>query len=434
MEDIIINGTEYSNLQTTYSEKNNITNIYGKEYEVNGTEVSTFDIIEDDYINANGEVIVEYYEHDDNIKLSNIPSNYYPIKRVGKEDSTLNLNNLGGSYTYDIVRLRSSLYYMRQENIYITGKFRAITKNVIVDTNNISVSYNISYNEYLEEYNRVTIANPPQLFDTNNYRGTRLLFEIIRSNNNLKNKDESGNVYEQLTENRIPSEPSKYIHKVFWITTQEVQTGDGMSICQLSKPKIISTNEDGTTVEINYKISIWFGSHTWDSNETVVASTNYKNRLNTATKIKFTVQANTIKTTETDFSYGDELENQYELESNELMQYTQGQVYNTRQSYISSNKMLEKTFRHRIIVSFDLLNCVKRKFGQIDTDADGNPIYEERMLKEGDLIKIKDVNDNFIGEYYDDNGNLVIPYFEIISYHGRWDGKFHVEVICKQVL
>ena len=116
------------------------------------------------------------------------------------------------------------------------------------------------------------------------------------------------------------------------------------------------------------------------------------------------------------------------------MQYEENAPYNIRQSYLSSQKILDGASKNRMIVSFDLLNCTPRQFEQNGTDINGVPTYETRQLKTGDLIKLKDPNNNFLGEYYDDSGNLIIPYFEIISYHGRWDGAFHAEIICKQKL
>ena len=41
-KDIIIDASQYTNLQTTYSEKNNIDNIKGTEYRVTGIETIDF--------------------------------------------------------------------------------------------------------------------------------------------------------------------------------------------------------------------------------------------------------------------------------------------------------------------------------------------------------------------------------------------------------
>ena len=157
--------------------------------------------------------------------------------------------------------------------------------------------------------------------------------------------------------------------------------------------------------------------------------------LDNATSIQFKVQGKSIQTEENNFKYGDGQYKEYELETNELMQYEKDQPINTRQSYITSEEMLDRTQINRMIVSFDLLDCDKIVEDILVPATETTPaVTANRYLEVGDLIKLRDQNGDFIGQYYDDTGNLVIPYFEIISYHGRWDGTFHVEIVCKQKL
>lgn len=435
MADIIIESKDYKDLKTTYSEKNNINNVYGVEYQITDPSVTSFEILEDDYIDSNGEMIVEYYEHNDNYNMSTLPELPYPIKRIGKKNGTANLgikDNLvqSGSESY---WQDKNPYYLRQENAVIQGSFKARTKQTILDFESISASCSISYYSYVNQFSEKTLF-PSQMFENNNYRSNKLLFETIRTNQYLQ-KDTDNNPLESIADNRIPSQNANFKMQIFGIEQRNLNMSDGLSTCYLSKPRVISVDENGTTIEIDYTITVWFASNSALFNYYLILFDVYHNRiLNAVNKITFKVQANTIGTKQSDFSYGEKQENQYELETNELMQYEENAPYNIRQSYLSSQKILDGASKNRMIVSFDLLNCTPRQFEQNGTDINGVPTYETRQLKTGDLIKLKDPNNNFLGEYYDDSGNLIIPYFEIISYHGRWDGAFHAEIICKQKL
>ena len=61
-------------------------------------------------------------------------------------------------------------------------------------------------------------------------------------------------------------------------------------------------------------------------------------------------------------------------------------------------------------------------------DGDGNL----RFIRSRDRIKIKDELGNYLGAYYDDSGNEIIPEFEVIRANGKWDGKFYKEIIANK--
>ena len=140
--------------------------------------------------------------------------------------------------------------------------------------------------------------------------------------------------------------------------------------------------------------------------------------------INFKVRANTISVNENTFDYGNFDEEPYALESNEFLQYENGESVEDRMSYNVSQEIFEKTERNRMLVSFNLFRLDK-----LDWDGDGNL----RFIRSRDRIKIKDELGNYLGVYYDDSGNEIIPEFEVIRANGKWDGKFYKEIVAKQV-
>lgn len=429
MEDIIIDASQYSNLKTTYSEKNNIDNVKGKEYKVNGTTIINFSFEQGNiFVNDNGVMEINYTEHTD---TSETPSSSF----ASINGNAIPNGSLTSSQDYKVIELHGVKFYLRAEDYQLSGTFRAKTEQAILDVNTISASCEITYNtyEYVTNY-------PSEQPIINNYANSSLnpSYEVIRKPSNQQNVIEVDGQKEtspQTTDIRIPNQPAVFKTQVVGIfQTDAYSTNTNLSMCELSKPRIISTDDGSTTVEVDFKISLWSAYNDILVTQWLVGDFHYiKYVLNNVTSIQFKVQSNGISTSENEFKYGDGKYKEYELESNELMQYTENQSYNTRQSYLTSQKMLDKTQINRMIVSFDLLRCdrVVSKVIREATDTE-EEVLSYDYLDTGDLIKIKDQNDNFIGQYYDDSGNLVIPYFEIISLHGRWDGTFHFELICKQ--
>ena len=430
-----INATQYTNLQTTYSEKNNIDNIKGVEYKVNGTEVIDFQFqAGNNMVNEDGQINIGYTEHTDtgttptssfdNINGNPISSNNLRFRQLGWR-----------AFQGD----DQGHWFLRKEDYILKGTFRAYTTEVIQDIDTISVSCELTYNTYHYE-----TSNPSnQILTLSNYTNmsTNPTYEVMRTPSNQVNvyEDTDGNMQTQTqtTETKITSSPSNIRWRVIGFLENGYESaGEMPSILELSKPRIVSNDDSGVVVEIDYQISIWYAYNEILITQWGVANAHYFNYyLNNVTSVQFKVQANGISTTENQFKYGDGQYKEYELESNDLMQYEENQSYEDRQSYKTAQKMLDATQINRMIVSFDLLDLRKIVAETIrPADTNNEAVIINRYLNTGDLIKIKDQNDEYIGQYYDDSGNLVIPDFEIISYHGHWDGTFHVEVVCKQKL
>lgn len=439
-EDIIIDATQYTNLVTTYSEKNNIDNIKGTEYRITGTELIDFTFADNNpYVDESGLMTINYVQHNDN---DTTPTYSF----AGINDSAFPFDNLSWDYDQashvvnDLYGTRTTSN-LRTENYVLQGTLHASTTEVIQDINSIAASCTIKYNSY-----HFHTGQPDQqiITQTNMNRNTQNpVFEIIRTQqyqvNKQQNMDGEWETTEQTVENSsIPYQQSTYTYQsptgVIYSYVRELKYQP--ALCELSKPRV-TVSDSGTSVDVDYKITIWFGA-----TDVVIAEWGvftqakfYDYYLDNIVEIQFQVQGKSIQTEENEFKYGDGQYKEYELETNELMQYMEGQDYTTRQSYITSEKMLDQTQINRMIVSFDLLDCSKIVDYVVREGSDTEePVVMKRFLDTGDLIKLKDQNDNFIGQYYDDNGTLVTPYFEIISYHGRWDGTFHVEIVCKQKL
>ena len=433
MADIIIDATQYKNLKITYSEKNNIDNIKGTEYRVLGTEVINFDFEKGNpLVDSDGKIKINYVEHTDNMETpstSFLDINGNPVSDsiITPMSSSLNVPN------YDTNNI------LRTENYILKGTFRAYTDQAIQDVDSISASATIKYNTYHKE---ITDPNA-QFLSGKNMHNTSInpTYEFLRKPSYQENReqDSDGNwqIIEQSTETAIPSQNSYFRRSALgFVQIDFFSTYKNLiALNEISKPRLVNY-EGGTMVEVDYKITIWQAYNTvFVSDWAFFGSLYYYNYyLNNVTDIEFKVQANGVSTANSEFKYGDGQFKEYELETNELMQYEQNQSYETRQSYLTAQKMLDKTQLNRIIASFDLLKCDKIVEKEVGVDTDGNPLTILSYLDTGDLIKLKDENDNFVGQYYDNNGEIVVPYFEVISRHAYWDGAYHIEIVCKQQL
>lgn len=443
-KDIIIDGTQYTNLQTTYSEKNNIDNVKGKEYRILGTEIIDFNIQQDSYIDSSGVVEIHYADHPDGTTISTptftgINSVEFPYDNLRLSFDTLEARLLWGANVY-----------ARKEGLVLSGSFIATTESAIQDINSIAVTCQIDYNTY---HRTIDTANPNDLLiNQSNLRSNSKqnpVFEMIRTMEYLQNKTENEGettINTQTTESALDTQ---YITSIAGLSPlgaidQSIDLSSSLGQFKVStttplskldtKVSVLASTENETRVRVDYQVTIWVADTSGVSYEWLVAKEYvYNYELLTANKLTFSVKANGISTESSDFSYGDGEYKEYQLDDNELMQYSKDQIVETKQSYKTSEKMLDQTQINRMIVSFDLLDCDKIvPVNIVNNEQTSETIGYYRYLTTGDLIKLRDQNGDFIGQYYDDSGNLVIPYFEIISYHGRWDGTFHVEIVCKQ--
>ena len=394
MEDIIFTGRDYTGLTIEYSDKNIIDSVNGVEYLVNSTSIVNFEVnaSSSDYgINSDGEVSLTY-------PLANDYSFY----------------NVSASVTRGLIFPITD--YLREESAYIRGTVTATINQVI--TEDIAVSWKIDYDYY---------KSTNEIINSENYQSGTFVFDSIMDTTTLQNKDTEGNRTEQYTDDNgcIPENYAySEIYLVFGLFKTDEQIVDKLYNYQyVSKPRIISIDEVNgtTTIQFNYKMLVWSANN---NRKFYGLIENNENNLYTAKTIKFIVQSNTISTTPSDFNYPETSNTKpYNLESNELMQFTIDQELTSRVSSVCSNKILENSSINRQIVSFKLLNCEKYYF-------DDN---QYRYIDTRDLIKIKDESDNYVGQYLDDNGNVVIPYFEIVSKRPIWDGSYSMDIVAKQV-
>lgn len=394
MADIVITGRDYANFSTTFSDLNIIRSATGGEYLVDGASAVPFNIEANSIVNENGEIFPEQHFVD------GMPSKFGGFL-AKSEDYYLGLINL----TY------------RKELGYISGQIVAHTTDVIYDINSIGVDVQVQYNRYQKKANDI-------LYKNNAYENT-FVYSLIYDGANLS--DENKDLQAQGS---LPNDPVRYWNKasIFHHHYSEFNLDNKQYI---SKPRILSVSEEGTTVQVNFKLLVWSGHNDLTANPFSSDSTLF---LDVATKITLSVKASTVKTEENKFDYVSadsqsfNTDEAYELESNELLQYTKDQPIEERMSYNLSSKIFDKTNINRQIVSFDLLKIERYTF----IDNAGNEI--SRYLQSRDKIKIKDEKGQWLGAYNDASGNEVVPYFEVVKCENKWNGKFYKHIVCKQAI
>jgi len=381
-----INSKDYNNLKTNYSDQNIINRLQGSEFLIDDSSSVPFDIIPNSIINSSGVVTPSLPPSGNSSRNSAWAEAgwYWILRRV----------------------------HGRAEGITISGSFSATINEVIYDTNNISVDYEIDYDSYYSE---------DEIILDNNYLSNQFIYNAIRNGTYLVNKDVNNNRVPQILDNSNFDINTGSVYAQFLWANKEssyrVNLTSSISINNI----VVNTLTGETTVTINFRLPLWYGYNIY---KTWVTNSEFKNYLNVLNKITFKVRANTINTTENSFDYGDFAEDPYALESNEFLQYQNGEPLEDRMSYNVSQDIFEKTERNRMLVSFNLFRLDK-----LDWDGNGNL----RFIRSRDRIKIKDELGNYLGAYYDDSGNEIIPEFEVVRANGKWDGKFYKEIIAKQV-
>ena len=394
MADIIITGKDYANFNTTFSDLNIIRSAKGGEYLVDGASSVSFNIVGNDIINDNGEIYPERHF------INSMPKKFGGFL-AKSEDYYWGLINL----TY------------RKELGYISGQVVAHTTDVIYDSNSIGVDVSVQYDRYQVKNNNI-------LYKNNAYENT-FVYSLIYDSSNLS--DENKDLQAQWS---LPNDPVRYWNKanIFHHHYSEFNLDNNQYV---SNARITSVSENGTTVQVDFKFLIWSGHNDLTANPFSSDSTLF---LDVANKIILSIKANTIETQENKFDYTS-LDSQsfntdeaYELESNELLQYTKDQPAEERMSYNLSSKIFDKTNINRQIVSFDLLKVEKYTF----IDNSGNET--SRYLQSRDKIKITDENGKWFGAYNDSNGKEIVPFFEIVKCENKWNGKFYKHIVCKQAI
>jgi hypothetical protein len=388
MSDIILTGKDYNNFYTSFSDLNIIRKVNGNEYLIENTNLENLDINSSSSITSNGVVNINY-------PITGLVSLSF------SSAVTKNLFNSG---------------YCRKELVFLSGTFTAHTTSAIYDAKSLGVSVKVNYNKYKKTSNSI--------LTNSNYKARALVYEAIRTSDNL----EQSNI---IVENSLPNQNTKITSHLlgasFIITSYNELSRDNTQSIQ---PPIITSIsvEDGTTIRVNYKILIWSG---YDIVNNYGITINNELHLDCANSITFGVQGNSITILKNEFEYAKEnsqsfnTDTPYELESNELMQYTLNENIIDRLSYKTAQDIFDKTYINTQLVTFDLLNIKEYEFGSGEN-------LETRKLQAKDLIKIKNENGEFVGIYTNENGEEVVPYFEIIKVENIWDGSFYKKITCKQ--
>lgn len=394
-----ISSKDYNNLRTDYSDPNIINRVQGSEFLIDDASVVDF------YFNNNPSQ--KEYAISVPISLNTNELKYYSYS-LGKSGANIQENQV---------------VWGREEFATISGTFSAKIDQVVF-SDSISIEYDIDYDSYQK--------TEKDLINSSNYKQLQYVFNSINNLSNMINKDESDNRIPQVINNSTIFNGFRdgYIYYE-WRTgflgrivnkNGILFTGSVPGVSTDIKITSIDKNELGETlINVSYSICVWYGYTKYQKGSN---PEEWENLLRVARSIKFKVRANTINTTENTFDYGDSNEDPYALESNEFLQYQNGEPLEDRMSYETAQEIFEKTERNRMLVSFNLFRLDK-----LDWDGDGNL----RFIRSRDRIKIKDELGNYLGIYYDSSGNEIIPEFEVVRANGKWDGKFYKEIIAKQV-
>lgn len=396
MADIVLTGKDYENLNIKYSDLNIVKNVYGQEYLITETDIQNFEV-ESGNLNLT----------DNDYVISNKTSIYPTAMRWQ--------NPFGGEF------------WLRNEDLYMYGTCIASVKDVIYDTNSLSVLPQIKYRKYRMRDDNFSIIN------NSNYNSWSLLYENIRREE-FAQQNESGYLFD--TDTIIPYDKCEYGIQIIFagifgnVDTKTISVNPLQEIYNI---KILSVSEEeGTIIQFDYRMLIWHGFNTGEIQTFGAFRENYWN-LYVAKNIDFIVQGKSINTISNSFQYmtrdsqSFSTDESYTLETNELMQYRPNQITEDKLSYKVSAKILNGMDTNRQIISFNLLNVNKYNF------ETKNGSIDNRYLDVGDLIKIKDENDNWVGEYIDANGDSQISYFEIIKMQNKWNGSYYKEIVARQV-
>ena len=383
-----LNSTDYKNLKTNYSEPNIISRISGNEYLIDNASVTNF------YFDGN---------------VANL------TKTITPTYSNL-ITRFGSGTLSTIFTLGLPFRWGRSEVLFISGDLTAEINDVIYDKNSISINYELDYDTYKK--------SQMDFINGGNYNINGIsAFSSIRTNEYLQNKDGGGIRQPQTTSNNLFPHPKAILdYAQFGFTTAISEIYCNFVATQFTIKNIVVDSINGkTTVTFHYAIPVWYG---WNYYREQLFANVWDNNLNVVKTITLSVQANTINITENDFEYGNINEEPYSLESNEFLQYMNGDDEEDKLSYDIAQEIFTKTEKNRMIVTFDLHRLERYAFdGGTDT----------RYISSRDRIKIKDELGNYIGQYYDSSGTLIVPEFEVIRANGKWDGRFYKEIVAKEV-
>ena len=429
MRDFIIYAKDYVNLSETLSGKNIINAINGKEYAIGSTKKTEINNTKIDPETLKKIFATTPYNND-NAKFNN-------SLIVDSDDS------ITGVFVF----IRS---YTRTESLFIQGSYVFSTNQVITDFNSINCEFKINYTksqvDWIDKTN-YSIQNRTSFFQNNKFP---ILAEedvpnngIYETNNFLEVESGTSVSYPSIFDNVL-----SFIDYFFSKGYAKIAEKN-----EYVRPKIISKNDDGTTIQIDYCFRVWgawVNSEEWD----FVHKQN-GNAL-CVNSIEISTFADSVDTVEIPFEYRKEnvsVEKNYELETNELFQnmyynivdvnsttegtyyikneygvysevtlpedYQEGKVYykydfiptEERLSYKTFEEITDKYDVDRRIITFDLLNPIKLKMYDSQKYEKGKD--EERYLDCDDEFSIYDEYNKYIGD------------FKVIKSNPIWDGSYH---------
>lgn len=386
-----LDGKDYTNLDIKYSDKNVIYNIQGKESIINSADSVTL------------ESVTTGVENPYSITLSINDVNY---------KSTAGHKTISGVFAWNS--------YFRVEEGYLQGSFYFDTEEIIADKNSIALSYKIYYKEFSSksENNGDGIANK------DNYKSQDFIMTRL-----IKDDDTA----EQTTDTYIPR--AKSTANYYFIDSPiEVITPNNFNQRITLSSRVLPNGM--TRITVDYFILVYTGQNEFSSFAMLGINKVVKDTVRFVNKIEFKITSNVVDVQELDFNYtsnyGNNVTSNYELSTNELLQTTEEELIEDKKSYNICSEIFEQYRRDKQIITFDLLNIVK-----YDTDTpveNTDPIvYKKRFLMPEDTIYIKDELGKYIGEYYNELGELVIPEYKIIGLEKIWDGSLYFKVTAIQI-
>lgn len=365
---------DYTDLNEKISEKNIINTVYGKEHivtSIEGTQLNTTSI--------NPETTSKIF---DSVPYTNDTAKY--------NKDLIVYSNMA---TAGVFSLEADRDWARTETLYLTGSYEFITEEVIADESSISCSFNINYIRSSTDNLNDSLYN---VRNKTSFFGFGGGFPLLENDND----------YNLSTNKFLESKQGTAIAQFLWAKAEAVAPMP--SLKEYCEAKIINKTSAFTTIKVSYRFKIWAGWTTDNQQENTVLCVN---------NITINTVANTVDTTDSPFSYQEELidiERKYELETNELFQVGSEDLTQDRLSYKTYQKIVDAYDTDRRIITFDLLNPIKQTINDSEKFEAGRE--ESRYLDTDDEFDIYDEHNVFMGT------------FKVLQGNPIWDGSYHKRI------
>ena len=370
---VILTSKHYKNLEYNLGERNNITLVKGKEYKIDTT------------------TSIKLEDSETTVNTNWTTSSNVDFKQSG------------------VVNYPFSTVYLRAEQSFTTGSFdftysSSILKNS--DLKNLTINFTATGKKYKTD----TVG----FIDSSNRSSSKSVFSgIINETNKIED------FLINNTSDSLQSIPYSNAEAYSWGTLLDLSTPKVNVGLSYVRANFVKKETVGVTItyyfHVDYKILTCTGWNRIDKGLLWENNQNYCNVINS-----FTISINSvgIKATSFDREYGTG-NKILELQTNELMQ-SQMDDSEPMFDYISRD-IIDNFSNNRLIVNFKML--FNEKF-----EING----ENRLLRAGDKIKIKDLHGNFIGEYINDEDEIDGSEFEILKIENCFEGLFFRNIVCRQ--